>query len=255
MIAHDLALGLALLALSTHPLELDQAQEAAEAAAEIEPRAERILWHMGEYLKGAGAFQFHADALVDEAHPSGQWVQVSRSMDVALHRERGLRASVQGDLVRREFWCDLETAALLDSDAGMYSLVEVPETLDGVLDHLLEEYGVSWPLADLCYSDPFVTLVEGVELGVYVGRHRVGDNMCHHLAFRHETVDWQIWVDAGVHPVPRKVSITHRATEGAPRFTATLSGWDLEPYLPEAVFEFQAPEGAELVELESVRVR
>ena len=75
---------------------------------------------------------------------------------------------------------------LYDPESGFYSLVEVPGDLDGALDHLLSEYGFSWPLADLAYSDPFVTMIEGVELGSYVGLHTVGDTPCHHLAFRQE---------------------------------------------------------------------
>lgn len=222
---------------------------------QIDPLAERILWRMGEYLKAAPAFEVRAVTLRDEPHPSGQWVQVTRTTHAVVDRERGVRASIGGDVERREYWCDLETAAMLDPDAMLYTIVAVPSELDAMLDFLIDEYGVSWPLADLLYSDPYVVLMEGVRLGAYVGLHEVDGTACHHLAFRQDTIDWQIWIAAGAHPVPRKLTITYRGIEGAPRVTASISEWSFTPFLPDIVFAFDPPPGAELVEIQPVRER
>ena len=234
------------------PGPLNGAAAQDDSAVYIDPRADRILFAMGEYLGGAPAFEMHAETVKDEPHPSGQWVQVSRASDISLHRERGLRASVTGDLDNREFWTDLETAAMLDPDSATYALVQVPATLDGAIDHLLEEYGVAWPLADLAYSDPYLGLIEGVQVGTYVGLHKTEGIPCHHLAFQQATIDWQIWIDAGQRPVPRKVIVTYKRIDGAPRIVARLSKWNFSPYLPESFFDFVAPEGAQQIELETL---
>lgn len=232
----------------------EEAEEKDEdAPVYLDPRADRILWSMSQHLANAKAFRVRVQTLKDEAHPSGQWVQVSTSAELSIHRERGIRSSERGDLEDREFWTDLKTAAMLDPDSGLYALVEVPNDLDGAIDHLIDEYGVTWPLADLAYTDPYVGLIESVDVGTYVGLHQAGGVDCHHLAFKHGKVDWQIWIDAGIEPVPRKVVITYNGSEGAPRYMAFLSDWEFDPYLPEAIFQFEAPEGSKQIEVESIR--
>jgi hypothetical protein len=229
---------------------------APEAVApEIDPRAERALWRMGELLKGTNSFTLHADVVLDIAHPSGQWVETSRTNDIALDRSHGVRASVRGQREHREFWCDLQTAAMLDAEAGFYVLVEVPDTMDAALDHLLDEYGMSAPLGDLLYSDPYTTLTETAQLGVYLGQQEVGDALCDHLAFRQEGLDWQIWIDAGPLPLPRQFVLRYSDVPGVPSYRATLGDWDLDAHLPPVVFEFEAPPDAERVEVEAPQDR
>jgi len=251
------ATALALLVLAplgaTAAPQEDDSAAAGERTVHIAPRADRILFSMSQHLAAATSFQVHAETLKDEPHPSGQWVEMARSSDVAVHRTRGIRSSVRGDMQNREFWSDLKTAAMLDPDSGLYALVEVPGTLDAALDHLIDEYGVAWPLADLAYSDPYLGMIEGAEVGSYVGLHRAGGVPCHHLAFRQAEVDWQIWIDAGIRPVPRKVTITYKQIEGAPRVTVNLSDWNFDAFLPEMFFQFNAPEGSEQIQIESVQ--
>lgn len=261
MISNGLLLPLSLLLACTNPASGPSQTPAAADPTPVRPgedeptideRAERVLWRMGRHLAAAKGLELRAHIQADEAHPSGQWVQVERTAEISVHRERGMRTSVSGDLGHREMWCDLETAGMYDPESGFYSLVEVPGDLDGALDHLLSEYGFSWPLADLAYSDPFVTMIEGVELGSYVGLHTVGDTTCHHLAFRQESIDWQIWVDAGPHPLPRKIVINYRGIEGMPRYSAVLADWRLDSFLPEVMFEFDLPADAVQIEMESL---
>ena len=80
------------------------------------------------------------------------------------------------------------------------------------------------------------------------GLHRVDGVPCHHLAFAQETIDWQIWIDAGPRPVPRKLLIHHKDERGAPKYSARLSGWDFHPRLSDGFFEFHPPDGAAEVE-------
>jgi hypothetical protein len=70
---------------------------------------------------------------------------------------------------------------------------------------------------------------------------------CHHLAFRAEETDWQIWIENSKTPLPRKFVITSKWTAGAPQFTAVLSDWDVSPQFEEGLFTFVPPAGAEQI--------
>ena len=66
--------------------------------------------------------------------------------------------------------------------------------------------------------------------------------MSHHLAFRTAKVDWQIWIEDGRAPLPRKLVITYKLVPGAPVFRLELSDWDVSARLPDATFEHLSSE-------------
>ena len=88
-----------------------------------------------------------------------------------------------------------------------------------------------------------------------VGRHGVDGVPCHHLAFSQESIDWQIWIEDGPQPVPRKLVITYKTEPGSPQYVARLSNWDFEPRFSKQYFEFEVPADAgeiEFLTLETV---
>ena len=84
--------------------------------------------------------------------------------------------------------------------------------------------------------------------GFYAGLHTVQGVDCHHLVFRQADIDWQIWIDAGLMPLPRKLLITYKDEPGFPRYTGLFSDWDLSPELGDSVFRFVPHEGDDEIE-------
>ena len=48
---------------------------------------------------------------------------------------------------------------------------------------------------------------------------------CDHLAFRNLETDWQIWIERGERPLPRKYVITSKTVATAPQYTLRLRDW------------------------------
>ena len=67
---------------------------------------------------------------------------------------------------------------------------------------------------------------------------------CHHLAFVQDDLDWQIWIDAGERPLPRKLVIVYTSLPGAPQYAAVLSDWSFAKSLPDERFAAQVPKEA-----------
>jgi hypothetical protein len=68
------------------------------------------------------------------------------------------------------------------------------------------------------------------------------------LAFRQQDIDWQVWIEDGPTPLPRKFLITDTKAKGL-QFTALFSKWNTSPQLEDALFTFVPPEKAEKIEL------
>ena len=240
-----MALGLWATAMPT------AAQEAETAAPErsIGPRAEEVLRAMSARLAGLERFAFEAEETFDEVPDGEPRLQLSNVRRVALQRPNRLAVDSEGDTLQRAAWYDGRVATILDKAHNTYGQAEVAPTIDAALDQIVDDYGIVSPLADFLYRDPYAVLTEGVRFGRYLGLHRAAGVLCHHLVFVQDTIEWQIWVDAGDDPLPRKFVITYVREPGEPQYTAVVRKWNLAPTFPEGLFTFQAPPGAERAEL------
>jgi hypothetical protein len=131
----------------------------------------------------------------------------------------------------------------------MYAVTDVPPDIDSAIDTIFDKYGVSVPLADLVFADPYNTLIENVIEGRWIGRHSIAGVPCNHLAFIQESVDWQIWIEEGPKPVPRQVLITYKDEPGWPQYFARLNSWDFQPKFSNDYFQFQPPDGSDEMEI------
>ena len=91
--------------------------------------------------------------------------------------------------------------------------------------------------ADLLYRNAFKLLMQDVTLAVSVGTTVLGGVECDHLLFSRPDVDFQVWVEKGDKPLPRKLVINSLADETQPQYTAVMN-WNLTPKIDPAVFTF-----------------
>lgn len=219
-----------------------------EDGPDVDTRADRILREMGEYLAGAQEYSFEADIAYDTETEEGQMLQYGGNAQVAVGRPDRLHVEYEGDERESLVIFDGETFTFYNARANLYATTAVPPKMDDALDRAFELYGFSVPIADLVYSDPYGTLIENVQEGTFIGRHPVGGIPCHHLAFSQESIDWQIWIEDGPQPVPRKLVITYKNEEGSPQYSARLSNWDFQPRFSAHFFRFHPPTGAGEIE-------
>jgi hypothetical protein len=224
-------------------------EEVGPGAGLVDPRAEALVRQMSDRLARAGAFALEADELYDEVPEHGPRRQLTGRRHVAVRRPDRMVADASGDAVNRSAWYDGRTLSALDKEQHVWAQGAVPPTVDGALDWAFEQTGTVIPLADFLYSDTYARLMAGVQRGVYLGIHGVP---CHHLSFEQATIDWQIWIDAGGEPVPRRLVIAYKAEDEVPQYSVTIRKWNLEARLPDALFSFTPPEGATRVEVSAL---
>lgn len=218
----------------------------------IDPRVDILLRGMSEYLKDADEFSFLAEVNYDQVLEGGQKILRGRRAEISMRRPDRLHVLVNGDLVNERMWYDGETFVLMNLRDLEYIKVDVPPRIDDTLDFMARNYGISSPVADVLYSDPHAILVENVMTGAYIGQPVIRGVPTHHLAFTQETVDWQLWIEDGAQPVPRKAVITYKNVASAPQFTVWLSDWNFSPRLADSLFKFLPPDGAMQVEIEPI---
>lgn len=214
------------------------------ANAAIDPRADAILRKMSDTLAGASTICFSAAMTGQEMIDTGQIAEFSRRSEFCLHRpDRLYVQQIAGD-ERWQFW--YKGSSLTITDGKSYATVPAEGHIDQMLDAMAREYDMVVPLADLTLPNPYEALVGRALTGSYIGAGEVGGVACDHLAFTSQQVDWQIWVQKGSTPLPRKIVIDYKLRPGRPEFVAILSDWNLTPgAAADAVFDPQLPPGAQ----------
>jgi hypothetical protein len=217
-------------------------------AGEIDQRAVELLKRMSDYLAGLKEFTVRARHTSDEMLATGQKVQYDGISDVFVRRPDRLRSNRVGEVADLEFYYDGATMTLFGKRARLYAVSPAPATLDAMLDDVRARLDMEPPGADLLYSDPFTGLMSDVTQATYMGPSPVGRMPTHHLAFRSREVDWQIWIDEGARPLPRKYLITTKWSTGAPQHAVEFGEWNLFPQLADATFTFRPPLDAQKIE-------
>jgi len=222
---------------------------AAQHATNIPPQADRVLRAACQYLAETPFFGFTAEVWREHTTESGEKIQFTRMVDFQVKRPNRLHADIRSTHSEREFWYNGSSLTILDGKLNLFSTAPMPGSIDATLDSARDQFGIDLPLIDLALSDPYKNAVAKIQTGRYFGLALVLGVECHHLAFTQENVDWQVWIQDGPQPLIRKFVITHKNEDGAPEFTALITGWNLNDRIAESTFVFQAPPDAAKIEM------
>jgi hypothetical protein len=222
------------------------AKGAAQAPAPPDP--DKILRDMADFLKSQGQFSFRAEVTDDQVYSGGKKLQYSLDLKVAVRRPDKIRIDGQGDLENQEVFYDGLTLTLYNKDHNLYAITPMPPTIDEALTKAYHDFGLQVALADLVCTNAYDLMMKNVTHTLYVGLHRVRGVLCHHLAFDQKDMQWQIWIEVGDKPLPRKLLINQKKLQAEPQWTATLTDWNLSPQLPANMFTFVPPTGSHQID-------
>jgi hypothetical protein len=206
--------------------------------------AQAILKAMSDYVSRQENLSLKYDADVEVVTPTVEKIQFSASGDVTMARPNKFRVSRTGGYADVELVSDGSTVTVHDRAGNRFAQVPGSGSFDEVVDRLRTEASLELPGADLLLSKPYEELMAGVLEAKHIGRGVVEGVECEHLAFRNLDTDWQIWVEAGDRPVPRKYVITSKAVGASPQYTLRLRDWKTGVGPAPDAFAFKPPEGS-----------
>jgi hypothetical protein len=214
----------------------------------MDPQAEKLLRRMSDYVAGLQKVTVRTESTIEVVLTSGQKLQYDSPATASVWRPNRLRADRKGDLVSQEFFYDGKTLTLYNPKENLYATVAAPPTLEEMLDFAREKLDIVAPAADLVYKNAAEKMLKVTSSGFVVGPSVVAGVKTTHLAFRGAEIDWQIWIEDGAKPLPRKFILTSKKVAGEPQFTVVMRSWNAAPKLTERMFTFIPPKGAKKIE-------
>jgi hypothetical protein len=215
---------------------------AAQPAPGIDPDAMAALDKVGNYLRTLKAFQIRAAITTDAVLEDGQKDQTALVVDLLAARPNKMRAEVTGDQ-HRLFFYEGKTFTLFAPRMNVFATTPAPPTLIELAEKLKDDLDIELPLADMFYWGTPKSTVSEIKSAIDLGPSSVDGVTCEQFAFRQPGIDWQIWIQKGDYPLPRKLVITTLTDEARPQYSSVYT-WNLAPSFDDTAFVFNAPKDA-----------
>jgi hypothetical protein len=225
--------------------------QAAPVKDTIDPDSMAALTNMGTYLRSLKALQVDADITNDDVLDDGQIVTTSHKSTILATSPNHLHAEIKSDDKDVFLFYDGKNFTVYGRLTNFYATVPAPPTTGELINKINSDYGIEVPLVDLFLWGTDESTIKRITSAIDVGPATIEGVTCEQYAFRQEGIDWQIWIQLGDFPLPRKLVIRTLTDDARPQHTSTLS-WNLAPSYNEAAFTFDPPEGAMRVPLEQL---
>jgi hypothetical protein len=150
--------------------------------------------------------------------------------------------SVEDKKGHRQYMYNGKQMAYYSFTENNYGTIEAPSTTMEAIDKIHNDYDVNFPAADFFYptfTDDMIALFEEIR---YLGMVRIDEKECFHILGKNTEMTVQFWINNDAFTLPAKLLITH--SDDHTQYEATFSNWKINTSLPEAMFDFLPPAGA-----------
>jgi hypothetical protein len=225
------------------------AAQEARVDPDLNPAVITTLDKMGSYLRTIRAFQVKAHITREEVLEDGEKITFAGTADMVADRPSFMRMDVNSDRQSRLYLFDGKTFTVWAPRQKYYAQVAAPGNIKDLLMKLEDKHNLELPLLDLFrWGDG--------DLGNLTSARDMGPSVIEgvstqHYALRQNGLDWQIWIQNGDYPLPRKVVLTTTTDDSKPQYTAVYD-WNLAPSFNSESFVFVAPQDAKKISMEEV---
>jgi len=215
----------------------------------VEDGAVDAIKEMSNYLMTAKTLAITSQGSLDVVTNDGQRIQLDGTTTYKVRRP-GFVIDYESNIKSRKFIYDGKTFTVYSPKLGYYAQAPAPATNKEVLDAIYNKYGISLPLVDLFrWGDGTnADRIQALKSAYEVGSATIDGVDTDHFAFREADVDWEVWIQKGDQPLPRKLVIVDRTDPARPTFIARLS-WQINPTFTDADFTFVPDANSKKIQL------
>jgi hypothetical protein len=202
------------------------------------------------YISSMQSFSLEAHLAYDVSDDSGRLVEEGEVRRMMIRRPDRARVEVDrrsgSDTV---FTANGKQMTVVRAGDDRYAQEAQPGNLDHVVDAIIGRTGMRPPLINLFYSGLWQVLKPRIERAEVIGVSTIDGVDCDHLFFENHEFTWQIWIDRGTRPLPRRIVTRYTRRHDTPTLRADITKWEDGPKLKDKIFELKPPKGAKKVSL------
>ncbi|MFI5323280.1 MAG: DUF2092 domain-containing protein [Thermodesulfobacteriota bacterium] len=200
---------------------------AQDASPNIDSKAASILHGMSDLMGSKDEYTFKANIMYDDLLNTQWKIQYDADETVFIKKPDKFYIGYVTNQGGYKLWYDGGQATLLEVPTNDFSLTTLPGSIDQALTKLKEQYQFTPALSEFLFINTYKVMTANVITGAYLGTSDVFGAKCHHLLFVEKDINWQIWIEDGKRPVPRKLVINYKNLPESPQFIAVFKDWIL----------------------------
>jgi hypothetical protein len=208
-----------------------------------------LLDRMGEVIGDLQSCSFAVNTSIDQADEEIGLIKYSIVHQVYMSGPDKMLINSRGDKGHSGFWYNGKQLAYYSYSENNYAIIDAPSNTIATIDTVNKTYGIEFPAADFFYPSFTDDLLGHNDQIKFIGKSKIEDTDCFHIIARNKDIITQIWISDDAFFLPVKLVISYNNTIPNTQYEATYSDWILNPDLPNAIFEFTPPPGANKIRL------
>jgi len=212
--------------------------------ADIDTTAVAILDRMSATMYELKSCSVAVSSEYDVSSQSLGLVKHTDEERVYLSGNNKLFVNTEGDKGSRDLIYNGKTFTYYSNTKNHYAQEELNTTTVGMIDSMNKAYGIIFPAADYLYPSFVDDILAASQKIEFLGMTRVEGKDCFHIAGVCKDKTYQFWISGEPYFLPAKMVVVYTDKPLNPQFEAVYHDWQINPTIPDGVFEFQAPPGA-----------
>jgi len=143
-------------------------------------------------------------------------------------------------------WYDGSDVSFYSYESDTYGTVAAPDNILATIDFLSELYGMDFPAGDFFYPSLTDDIIDDFTNVWLAGEESVGEIETVLIQASNDDQNLSIWIDKSTNFPYRMV--LDSSGEGGEYYDAVFANWQVDPFLPDRMFEFSPPSSAEQVD-------
>lgn len=221
-------------------------------ATKYDPTAVLILDRMSDVIGALHSCSYKTSASHDVFVPEYGMTKQFVNSEVHMVGPDKMVVNFWGPSGHRQCWYNGDQFAFYNYDENNYGMVDAPATIIATIDSIHQYYNVDFPAADFFYPAFTDDLIESSDKVVYLGTTNLNGKECFHIAAMSKVTNTQIWISNDAYMLPVKYVIDYYTIADSPQYETTFSDWQINPEIPDVVFDFLPPPGATKVRIMSI---
>ena len=225
--------------------------QSSRSYSQFDSAAVMILDRMSNMIASMESVSFKMNIEQDKLSRGAGLIKHGVEASVFMRGPDKMLVDINGDDGQKDYLYNGKTFTYYSMTNNQYATIDAPSTNIQTIDLLHNDYGLDFPASDFFYPNFVNDLIANSNNLLYLGITKVNDKQCFHLAgsTSDKTMTYQFWIADDAFFLPVKMAIVYTDQPGNPQYQGSMYDWEINPALPDAMFEFNVPPGAKQIKL------
>ena len=214
----------------------------------VDPVAVQLLDHMSDVIGELKSCAYELSTSQDINDPDFGLIKSFADSKVIMVGPDKMLIKVNGNKGNKGFWYNGTSVTYYSYTENNYAKIDAPDDIIATIDTVSIKYDLEIPAADFFYPSFTDDVLESFDTVKFLGIKMIGNEPCFHLKSTNNEMEVQYWISNDSYNLPKKYLIIYKDKKNM-QYEGTFSNWELNPDIPDAVFEFTPPPKAREIQI------